>query len=251
MTDAGGNRSYVDADLTGNVVGLSGPNGQRSASYFYLPFGQVTQINGTANDDIEFAGAFGLVTSSTGLVSMRARFYNPALGKFLEQDPIGVVGGSNTYLYVASNPISDVDPFGTQATSNDIAYSLHAVASDGYVPASLSKVLDSVQHIDLNNIYAKVVLYGGAVVAAAKGTKSFLSDVKDSLGLIEEIAKSPVSKVVFSVLFSQVILDAAAVALVYYAIYAVTHRDPHLLTFDGLRYDFQTVGEFVLTQQTS
>ena len=32
---------------------------------------------------------------------------------------------------------------------------------------------------------------------------------------------------------------------------ARTYSDPHLVTFDGSRYSFQTVGEFVLTQSTS
>lgn len=40
------------------------------------------------------------------------RNYNPALGRYLESDPIGLAGGINTYNYAANNPYKYVDPSG-------------------------------------------------------------------------------------------------------------------------------------------
>jgi len=47
------------------------------------------------------------------MLSYRARFYDPQLGRFITEDPIRFVGDDeNWYTYVNGNPISDTDPSG-------------------------------------------------------------------------------------------------------------------------------------------
>ena len=48
----------------------------------------------------------------TGLHYNYYRTYDPITGRYLERDPIGLLGGVKTYGYVGSNPLMFVDPFG-------------------------------------------------------------------------------------------------------------------------------------------
>ncbi len=49
---------------------------------------------------------------STGLLYYGYRFYSPAIGRWMNRDPISEAGGINLYRFVGNNPVNYIDPWG-------------------------------------------------------------------------------------------------------------------------------------------
>ena len=49
---------------------------------------------------------------ASGLLYRRNRYYDPASGRFTQQDPIGLGGGLNVYGFAGGDPVNYSDPFG-------------------------------------------------------------------------------------------------------------------------------------------
>lgn len=101
-------RRWFHADERGSVVAVSDGSGD-----------VVTAVNrydeyGTPQSTL--TGRFGYTGQAwlpeTGLYHYRMRAYNPAMGRFMQTDPIGFGGGMNVYAYVGNNPVNFVDPMG-------------------------------------------------------------------------------------------------------------------------------------------
>ena len=49
---------------------------------------------------------------ASGLLYRRNRYYDPATGRFTQEDPIGLAGGMNLYGFAGGDPVNFSDPFG-------------------------------------------------------------------------------------------------------------------------------------------
>jgi RHS repeat-associated protein len=119
--------TWLHRDHLGSVVGLTDGGGQSVLRVRYGPYGQVLERSGPGAVPQSFATGLGprLPTGPAGaldappIVLLGARWYCPALGRFLSPDP--VVGDAadpaawNAYTYCRGNPTSYVDPSGREA----------------------------------------------------------------------------------------------------------------------------------------
>ena len=59
------------------------------------------------------------------------RYYDPSLGRYIESDPIGLVGGLGTYVYVEVNPLGFTDPLGLAKITLTFGGALFSFAAGG------------------------------------------------------------------------------------------------------------------------
>ncbi len=106
------NTRYYHFDWRGDTVALSDASGNVTARMSYSPYGERTVESGTVNTPFCFNGQYGVMTETSGLLCMQARFYSPVFRRFLSEDPSGFAGGGNLYAYCGGDPVNAMDPFG-------------------------------------------------------------------------------------------------------------------------------------------
>jgi len=108
-----GTTSYYDQDGIGSITALSNSAGALANTYTYDSFGKSKSSTGTTTNPFRYTGRE--LDSETGIYYFRARYYDPAAARFLNEDPIGFEGGINFYPYVLNNPLNLRDPNGQNA----------------------------------------------------------------------------------------------------------------------------------------
>lgn len=104
---------YYITDAHESVTGMTDASGALVASYRYDPFGTLTASTGSIANPWRFAGEF--LDAPTGLYKIGARYYDPAVGRWTQQDQVldfSDVRQSNRYAYVGADPINFLDPTG-------------------------------------------------------------------------------------------------------------------------------------------
>jgi RHS repeat-associated protein len=106
--------SFYGYDGHGNVRFLTGNAGTVTDTYDYDAFGMPITTSGSTPNDFLYSGE--QYDSALGLYYLRARYYNPATGRFWSRDPVEgklCCGLSwNPYIYVEQDPVNATDPTG-------------------------------------------------------------------------------------------------------------------------------------------
>ena len=108
---------YRHGDHLGSTVLTSDVNGNviTGATVEFRPYG--APATGNPPFGPGFTGHFN--DNNTGLTYMQARYYDPAIGRFISVDPSRLNGGFNQYAYVLNNPLNKTDPNGLQVLGLD------------------------------------------------------------------------------------------------------------------------------------
>jgi RHS repeat-associated protein len=113
-TDGAGSQTYHLYDGLGSTVGLADGDGDPVDGYTYDVFGAIRTQSDSSPNYWLFTGEQR--DSESALYYLRARYYDPAVGRFATQDPVSAPMARpqalNRYAYVGGNPVNYGDPTG-------------------------------------------------------------------------------------------------------------------------------------------
>jgi RHS repeat-associated protein len=102
-------------NAVGSTIAMTDSTQTIVNKYSYDPFGNILSEQETVPQIFKFVGQYGVMTEPNGFYYMRARYYDPSVGRFISEDPIGFDGGDvNLMVYVKNNPVLLIDPLGLQ-----------------------------------------------------------------------------------------------------------------------------------------
>jgi RHS repeat-associated protein len=109
---------YLYGDHLGSTSLSTDGNGAVVARQWYYPYGEERGSSGTLATEYQFTGQRR--ERGIGLYDYNARFYDPALGRFISADTIVPEPGNpqalNRYAYTLNNPLKYADPTGHQCS---------------------------------------------------------------------------------------------------------------------------------------
>ncbi|MED1854846.1 RHS repeat-associated core domain-containing protein, partial [Brevibacillus borstelensis] len=116
---AANKRGYYLYNSHGDVVKVVGENGEELNRYEYDTWGNLTAKTEGMSNPFTYSGE--ILDGETGFYYLRARYYDPTVGRFISEDTYkGQVDNPltlNRYTYVHNNPLVNIDPTGNYCVS--------------------------------------------------------------------------------------------------------------------------------------
>jgi len=126
-------------------------------AYAYDPYGNLLNQQETIPQPFKFVGQYGVMAEPNGLYYMKARYYDPSVGRFISEDPTGFGGGDvNLMAYVQNNPVNMIDPMGTDGISTGLGIASAIAAIGSLIPG-----VDAVAIPVSGGLIAATALYTG------------------------------------------------------------------------------------------
>jgi RHS repeat-associated protein len=145
--------AYYQCDHLGTPQELTDHQGDIAWAAQYKAWGQAKEVISEAarkagiSNPIRFQGQY--CDEETGLHYNRHRYYDPASGRFVSSDPIGLLGGPNLHQY-APNPFEWVDPLGLKYVSGPRSPTVRA--GKDKVNSSTQQITESRRSICANSL---------------------------------------------------------------------------------------------------
>ena len=158
---------YYTQNAHGDVVNLTDSTGAITKSYKYDAFGVEQNIDDADTNVFRYCGEY--YDSESGTIYLRARYYDPTIGRFISRDSFAGKQGDplslNRYTYCHNSPVIYIDAEGNLAFLAAVGIG----AGVGALISGAAKVIDNVRHDkDWNDGLGTAVLSGavsGAISA--------------------------------------------------------------------------------------
>ena len=184
---SGSNVYYYHYDGSTNTIAMTDSSGNMVNKYAYDEFGNLLNAVETVPNPFTFLGQYGVMDDDSGLLYMRARYYDPEVGRFINKDPIRYLGGDpNLYCYVANNPVNSIDPNGLwilQGAGAFLGAGINAYNNYGAYKAGAISGTDYALSIAIGGLTGLASSFGGGIVAATLlgGSMAALNELGEQL----------------------------------------------------------------------
>jgi RHS repeat-associated protein len=133
------------SDRAGSSSVLTDALGDIATQYTYEPYGNTTASGTASTNSFQYTGR---ENDGSGLYFYRARYYNPVIGRFISQDPLGSFSGLSRYSYAGDDPIDYSDSSGLLISPRHYDITRDAALNAGYSPEDAAALAQAVVDVD-------------------------------------------------------------------------------------------------------